>query len=447
METLSLKTPHSAQKNLSDVVSKGESNINGISASNEQTPFHHELAKQVRAKKQTSQTEQARPTNPHNSINSKNKQVQNTQSTRALEHKPEVDNRAASISELDSISELLGLQQVESMLDSQVLSETKSNKDIDAKEFLINQDITADALAGASLIVPTLVTVALKSQVDGYAGTVDLNSTEQSGLSDTSPETKSLDSLLSNSLSQSKPANSENVTNIVSDPASNVTNIVSDPASGKVNIQIDARNNMQDKSFQIAPRDESLANKGLSNALNEIVTKETTPTSFVASQPQALQAHQNVAASQQLGSTNLIYAYPGKTGWDQAISQKVIWMVGAGEQTASLTLNPPDLGPLKVVIRVHNDQADTTFISDNDEVRKALESGLSNLRDKMSDSGIQLGQTNVSTSSQSQQNFQQAAQSRADRLALNATSAQQSEVIATAPVFVRASNGLVDTFA
>jgi flagellar hook-length control protein FliK len=32
-------------------------------------------------------------------------------------------------------------------------------------------------------------------------------------------------------------------------------------------------------------------------------------------------------------------------------------MVGSEEQTASLTLNPPDLGPLQVVLSVSNDQA------------------------------------------------------------------------------------------
>jgi flagellar hook-length control protein FliK len=143
----------------------------------------------------------------------------------------------------------------------------------------------------------------------------------------------------------------------------------------------------------------------------------------------------------------MIAVYPGKSGWDQAISQKVVWMVGAGQQSASLTLNPPDLGPLKVVINVHNDQADTTFISDNDEVRKALESGMSNLRDKMSESGIQLGQANVSTSQQSQQEFQQAAQNRLFQGVKGQASAEVMESGSQAKVTVRVSDGLVDTFA
>ncbi len=152
-------------------------------------------------------------------------------------------------------------------------------------------------------------------------------------------------------------------------------------------------------------------------------------------------------AMQQLGSSNTINAYPGKTGWDQAISQKVVWMLGAQEQSATLTLNPPDMGPLQVVIHVHNDQADTTFISDNAEVRQALQDGMENLREKMSESGIQLGQANVSSGGQMQQQFQQAAQqSRADASLGKNTSVSSIEHVSSPKILVRTSNGLVDTF-
>lgn len=150
---------------------------------------------------------------------------------------------------------------------------------------------------------------------------------------------------------------------------------------------------------------------------------------------------------QQLGSSNTINAYPGKTGWDQAISQKVVWMLGAQEQSATLTLNPPDMGPLQVVIHVHNDQADTTFISDNAEVRQALQDGMDNLRNKMNESGIQLGQANVSSGGQMQQQFQQAAQqSKADASLGRNASASPIEHMSSAKTLVRTSNGLVDTF-
>jgi len=152
------------------------------------------------------------------------------------------------------------------------------------------------------------------------------------------------------------------------------------------------------------------------------------------------------AAQIQAGSTNIISAYPGKTGWDQAISQKVVWMVGAAEQSATLTLNPPDLGPLQVVISVNNDKADTTFISENSEVRKALENGISTLRSLMDQAGVQLGQANVSTGKQ-QQDFQQAARERSPQSAPSNATSQSSEKPVASQTITRVNNGLVDTFA
>lgn len=173
-------------------------------------------------------------------------------------------------------------------------------------------------------------------------------------------------------------------------------------------------------------------------SISQLASQSTSPSTVQANAAEAMQ---------QLGSSNTINAYPGKTGWDQAISQKVVWMLGAQEQSATLTLNPPDMGPLQVVIHVHNDQADTTFISDNAEVRQALQDGMDNLREKMNASGIQLGQANVSSGGQMQQQFQQAAQqSRADASFDKNASASPIEHVSSPKTLMRTSNGLVDTF-
>jgi flagellar hook-length control protein FliK len=148
----------------------------------------------------------------------------------------------------------------------------------------------------------------------------------------------------------------------------------------------------------------------------------------------------------QSASSNFIQPSPGKAGWDQAISQKVVWMVGAAEQTATLTLNPPDLGPLQVVINVNNEKADTTFISENPEVRRALENGIPALRGLLDQAGVQLGQANVSTSQQ-QQAFQQAEKGRAQQSFANDNTARPLETPVATRTISRTNNGLVDTFA
>lgn len=151
--------------------------------------------------------------------------------------------------------------------------------------------------------------------------------------------------------------------------------------------------------------------------------------------------------AQQVATSHVAEAFSGKATWNQAISQRVLWMVGAGEQSATLTLNPPDLGPLQVVVHVHNGMADTRFTSDNAEVRQALQDGMDNLREKMRESGVQLGQTNVQSGDQSRQDFQQTSQQNG----LGARNSTTTEATQNAPVMSQVktyvANGLVDTFA
>lgn len=168
---------------------------------------------------------------------------------------------------------------------------------------------------------------------------------------------------------------------------------------------------------------------------------------IITHQPQQAKESNAILATQSLASSNQIQAYPGRTGWDQAISQKIVWMVGAAEQSATLSLNPPELGPLQVVINVQNDKADTTFISNNAEVRQALQDGMANLREKMAESGIQLGQANVNSGGRPQQEFQSSDLSRhASKQAMNSADLSTPPSVQAAKI-VRFNNGLVDTFA
>lgn len=176
----------------------------------------------------------------------------------------------------------------------------------------------------------------------------------------------------------------------------------------------------------------------LSNSLN------ISPISAHLSAP----AMVNMANSTQAVMSNEIAPMLGGHQWNEAIGKKIIWMVGAEQQSATLTLNPPDLGPLQVVIQVQNQQVDASFISQNPEVRQALQDGLDNLRDMMTNSGIQLGQANVHSDQQAQQNSQQNAQRSAQSaFNQNATSNNAQPTASNASPNIFVSNGLVDTFA
>ncbi len=89
-----------------------------------------------------------------------------------------------------------------------------------------------------------------------------------------------------------------------------------------------------------------------------------------------------------------IPARVGTQAWDNQVSQRIVYMVGK-EQAATLTLNPPDLGPVQIVLNVSNDQASVAFSSGQLEVRQALENALPRLREMMGESGIALGNATV----------------------------------------------------
>ena len=443
MQTLSLKTSQSAQKNLTDVASKNDSNVNNLAADAEKTPFHMALTKQIQAKKPTSQPSHA--THPAQNKVAQNAQTAAQQAKEKRDLSAEVAEASAEkvtnpdkVSQVDSVEMLLGLQTSVKLDDTKLASEFKEQKEIRAEDVAINQDRNIATLAGLFIPVSNAnVTGEVASNTDEQ-NTLLSESSLQSQTTSTgvSSSQKSLDTLLGNALSQSQRGNS---TTPDKDAADNPAGQSSDQARWIDEI-------LETPQTKLVSGDIA-ANKNMTNALSDAAADKQAVT-MTSALPQSQLAQVNGAlAAQQAANTNTISAYPGKAGWDQAISQKVVWMVGAGEQTASLTLNPPDLGPLKVVIHVHNDQADTTFISDNDEVRQALENGLSNLRDKMNESGIQLGQTNVSTSSQSQQNFQQAAQNRLSSQTQNVVNAAEVEAVANTRAPVRVTNGLVDTFA
>lgn len=85
--------------------------------------------------------------------------------------------------------------------------------------------------------------------------------------------------------------------------------------------------------------------------------------------------------------------------WSQALGQQMVRLSTQGNQTAELDLNPPNLGPLKVVLNVVNDQAQAQFVSPHQAVRAAVEAALPQLRTSMAEAGIQLGQASVGADS------------------------------------------------
>ena len=173
-------------------------------------------------------------------------------------------------------------------------------------------------------------------------------------------------------------------------------------------------------------------------------------TDALASPPAALALLQAAAQAVHAPATHVDKLTPavGTPAWDQALGQKIVWMAQGGEQSATLTMNPPDLGPMQVVLSVTNNQATVDFTAAQPEVRAALEAALPRLREMMSESGVQLGQANVSAGSQQQfagfggQNRGSGGARGSDGLAGDDAAPQLRQGVVR-----MARNGAVDTFA
>ncbi|MES2104177.1 MAG: flagellar hook-length control protein FliK [Pseudomonadota bacterium] len=163
---------------------------------------------------------------------------------------------------------------------------------------------------------------------------------------------------------------------------------------------------------------------------------------------------QQLAATATQGSTaaaDHLAPRVGAAGWDQAVGQKVVWMVAGGKQTAELTLNPPDLGPMQVVLSVNNDKATATFVTAQPEVREALESAMPKLRQMMSDAGVQLAGFSFNTQSSNPGNqFSGNTPSGSNRFShglADADSTLASPAVTSSTLSRSGKLGMVDTFA
>jgi flagellar hook-length control protein FliK len=87
---------------------------------------------------------------------------------------------------------------------------------------------------------------------------------------------------------------------------------------------------------------------------------------------------------------------PEAPEWKHSVSQQIVMFSRNGIHNAEIRLHPEELGSLHITLRLHQDQAQVHIVSEHSHVRQAMEQALPQLRAAMADSGIQLGQANVS---------------------------------------------------
>lgn len=190
----------------------------------------------------------------------------------------------------------------------------------------------------------------------------------------------------------------------------------------------------------------------LSSAVREAITAaapqvNTAPQSNPAALASLQNAVANVAAPVLQPVQVTVNTPVNQDRWNDEFSQKITWLASSNkDQTAELHLNPPQLGPVDVVIKVSGDQATALFTSPHAAVRDAIEQAMPRLRDMMADNGIMLGNATVSDQTprdQGQSGAQQAPSPAISRI--QDTTPAASSTVRVSPI--SRHNGIVDTFA
>lgn len=210
---------------------------------------------------------------------------------------------------------------------------------------------------------------------------------------------------------------------------------LADPATG--NLPLEAA--LTDSAAKLAASGETAGKRP------ELTTETATVNAFAGIHAAALANLRGESPAQVASPVPLHVATPaGSPGWPEEVGSRVSWMVGHEESHAQLTLTPPQLGKIEVSITVSGDQTSAQFVAATPAARELIEQSLPRLREVLEQSGINLGQTDVGTSGQSnnsgegQRGKAWGDQRGADDGTTPRVAAQQ---------WVRRGDGLVDTFA
>lgn len=182
-------------------------------------------------------------------------------------------------------------------------------------------------------------------------------------------------------------------------------------------------------------------------AETESAPSPTAPTATLA--PVANQFLTPAGTSAAAATAN-IHAQLGTPDWQQNVSQHVTLFTRQGQQTAELRLHPESLGQVHISLKVEDNLAQIQMASPHSHVRAALEAALPMLRSQLEESGIQLGQSSISSNGFAGQQQQSSQQSFASRSEMNGVEGQDDSDILPVPVALQSAargDNAVDIFA
>ncbi len=134
---------------------------------------------------------------------------------------------------------------------------------------------------------------------------------------------------------------------------------------------------------------------------------------------------------------------PGAPGFDTAFATQVRVAVLSGAQSASIALEPPELGPVEVQIELRGVEAHVCFAAAHASAREAIADALPRLRELLAAHGIELAGSSVG------EELPQRRAPEGERTPGNGAGAPRAAGTQTdaAPSSLRIASRLVDTFA
>ncbi len=153
----------------------------------------------------------------------------------------------------------------------------------------------------------------------------------------------------------------------------------------------------------------------------------------------------------QVPSTPLLNAQLGSPEWQQSLGQQISLLSRQGSSSAELRLHPEDLGQLQIHLKIDdNNVAQIQLVSPHSHVRAAIEAALPTLRTSLAETGIELGQSSVSSGQTGSGAFSQQQQSSSSRIQWVAPESDALGSAAAVPVGLTRlarGDGAIDTFA
>ena len=135
----------------------------------------------------------------------------------------------------------------------------------------------------------------------------------------------------------------------------------------------------------------------------QIVADKTTEPGQAPAIPASIKLSSTAAQSNPQATQKLSIGMPVQHAkWADNLAGRVSYMLANSQQSAQISLNPAELGPIEVKVNMQNDQASVNFFAHNAGVRDAIEEAFPRLREMLNENGVNLSQSSVSDQSLSE---------------------------------------------